>query len=261
MSALLPILPQDNDGKPLDCISLRNIRVDCIVGIYPHERHTPQPLNIHIDLYLDTRQAASTHSLQYTVDYAQLSDEIDFLLRSCRFELLETAAEAICAYLLAPPTNDATRMQITAATVCLEKPTALPRGILPALTVHRTFSEVKYREEQKPFGRVDIVYETPRCGIYRLRIAPQRSIPTHVHRRMDEYEMILGKHLLLQNQPVAVGTQIAWPRDFPHRYDNPSSVEQTILCIDRPAFIPDDEIEVHVPLSALTPPPIDRRRE
>jgi dihydroneopterin aldolase len=38
-----------------------------------------------------------------------------------------------------------------------------------------------------------------------------------------------------------------WPLGFPHKYENPTEAEQVILCVDRPCFIPEDEIPVAVP--------------
>ena len=32
---------------------------------------------------------------------------------------------------------------------------------------------------------------------------------------------------------------------YPHRYDNPTERWQTVLCVDSPRFLPDDEVEVH----------------
>ncbi len=90
-------------------------------------------------------------------------------------------------------------------------------------------------------------------GIYRLRIAPGRTIPTHEHRVMNEAELVLGHGLLLQGKPVLAGTGFRWPKHLPHRYDNPRPLEQTVLCVDRPAFIPDDEVEVPEPTSGLAP--------
>ena len=57
----------------------------------------------------------------------------------------------------------------------------------------------------------------------------------------------------LTSHSFAAGTAIRWPRQFPHRYDNPSPIEQTVLCIDRPAFTPGDEVEVPEPASGLAP--------
>ena len=86
--------------------------------------------------------------------------------------------------------------------------------------------------------------------------APGAAIPTHVHRRMEESEMILTEGLLLQGQPATLGSARTWPLGFPHRYDNPGDEEQVILCVDRPAFIPSDEIlvaDAPGPLGAVSP--------
>jgi dihydroneopterin aldolase len=64
---------------------------------------------------------------------------------------------------------------------------------------------------------------------------------------------VLGPGLLLQGRPVAPGLAFRWPRGLPHRYDNPSASEQTVLCVDRPHFLPDDEVEVPVPEGGLPP--------
>lgn len=245
--------PRDDQGRPLDVIELRQLPVRCIVGVYPAERGTPQPLELDVALYLDTRKAATEGSLRDTVDYARLSGELRFLLETVDFRMLETAAEALCRYILAPPTEDSARAQVRAVTLRLHKPEALGRAGLASLRVHRTADEYRYEREEKPFGRVDIIFQDEHAGIYRLRIAPGRTIPVHEHRVMEEAELVLGHGLLLQGQPVPAGTGFRWPRRFPHRYDNPRDIEQTVLCVDRPAFLPDDEVEVPEPEGGLVP--------
>lgn len=246
-----PTPPLDANGRPLDVIEIRNLRVDCIVGVYRSERHTPQPLELDAALYLDTRAAGRERGLRATVDYARLVGELRFLLESASFRLLESAAEALCRYVLAPPTADAPRAQVEAVTLRLSKPTALGSAIA-TLQVTRTRTEFDYGLELKPFGEVDVIYEDQTAGIYRLRVKPGGRIATHEHREMEESELVLGPGLLLQGHPVTAGTGYRWPRHFPHRYDNPQTIEQTILCVDRPAFIPADEVEVPDPPEGLS---------
>ena len=246
---------RDEAGRPLDVVALSGMKVDCIVGVYRAERSTPQPLHVDVALYFDSRPVAAGAGLSGTVDYARLSGELRFLLEACRFQLLEHAAEALLRYVLAPPTPDAPRAQVVAATVRLSKPEALAGAALPSLQLHRRASECAYLVEDKGFGQVDIVHEGPSHGIYRLRVKPGGCIPTHVHRVMEEHELVLGNGLLLQGRPIQRGTAFHWPRDFPHRYDNPTGVAQTVLCVDSPAFIPSDEVEVDVPTAALLPHP------
>ncbi len=240
-------------GRPLDIIELRGLTVDCIVGVFNRERIAAQPLRLDVALFLDTRAAAAGGRLAHTVNYGRLAGELRFLLEACRFELLEAAVETVCRYVLAPPTDDVPRAQVQAATVRVTKPLALGGLAMPSLQVHRTAEEMVYGREEKPFGRVDIIHEGAGYGVYRLRVKPGGCIPSHVHQRMEESELVLGSGMLLQGQPVARGMAFHWPHGFVHRYDNPSPTEQTVLCVNRPGFIPSDEVETAPPPSGLSP--------
>ncbi|NOJ77854.1 dihydroneopterin aldolase [Myxococcus xanthus] len=251
--AFHPPVVMTPDGRPLDVIELRGLTVDCIVGIFNRERIAAQPLRLDVALFLDTRAAAVGGRLAHTVNYGRLAGELRFLLEACRFELLESAVETVCRYVLAPPTDDVPRAQVHAATVRVTKPLALGGLAVPSLQIHRTAAEMVYGREEKGFGRVDIIHEGAGYGVYRLRVKPGGCIPTHVHQQMEESELVLGSGLLLQFEPVARGMAFHWPRGFLHRYDNPSSTEQTVLCVDRPGFIPSDEVETEPPPEGLLP--------
>ncbi len=237
----------------LDTIVLSGLTVNCIVGVYGEERRVAQALRVDVELHLDTRPVHSGAGFSGTVDYARLAGELTFLLEACRFRMLESAAEAIARYVLAPPIAEAAQAQVQAVTLTLTKPEALAGRATPSVRIHRRASEYTYLVEEKSFGKVDIVYTAAEHGIYRLRIRPGGHIPTHVHRTMDEQELVLGSSLRLQGLPVSRGTAFHWPHDFPHRYDNPSDIEQTVLCVDSPPFDPADEVEVDVPIEALQP--------
>ena len=235
----------------LDRLSLSGLSVDCIVGVYPTERDEPQPLGVDLALYLDTRAAARDAKLNATVDYARLWGEVRFLLQASRFLLLESAAEAVARYILAPPTLDVPHGAIPEVTVRLSKPRALAGAGMPTLEIHRRASDYAYEVETKAFGQVDIIFATKGCGIYREHVRAGSAIPTHVHKHMDESELVLGTGLLVQGKPAVSGTARHWPRAFPHRWDNPTERTQTVLCVDRPAFIPTDEVEVAIAPEAL----------
>ena len=239
------------NDRPPDIIRLRGLAVQCIIGVYPQERHTPQPLSIDVELRLDTRTHRQ-NGLRGTVDYAKVSAELRFLLESCHFLLLETAAEALCAYLLAPPTDDAPRAQVDSVRLTLEKPAALSAA-KPALIIERRVGDHLYSAEQKTFGTVDVLFESRDCGIYRLRIDPGGAITTHVHRVMHEREMMLSSGLLLQGQTQPAGAVVTWSHDQAHCYKNPTGCQRTVLCVDRPAFQPGDEIAVDQPTRPIEP--------
>jgi dihydroneopterin aldolase len=227
-----------------DWIRIRGLEVDCVVGVYPRERDTPQLLRVDVELRLDTEAAARRERLRLSIDYAATAAQLAFLLRNCRFRMLETAGHALCRYLLAPPAIGERRAQIAQVRVTLSKPTALGGKAVPSLELARDADWVELTHEDKPFGTVDVIHETREAGIYRLNVAPGRSIPMHVHRVMQESEMVLSRGLWCQGKPVAAGTVNRWPHDAAHSYHNPTRRYQTILCVDSPPFQPEDEIAV-----------------
>jgi dihydroneopterin aldolase len=240
-----------------DVIAIEGLVVDCVVGVYPHERDTPQPLRLDLYFELDTRTAAERERLRDTIDYAALTTQLSFLLGACRFGMLETAAHALSRYLLLPPALGERRAQIDALRLRLTKPSALGGRAVPYLEIYRESADVSLSSEVTKFGRVDIVLETSEAGIYRLNVAPGEAIPLHVHRQMRESELVLSEGLLCQGRPVAPGTIFHWPLHVSHRYDNPTNRFQSILCVDSPRFIPEDEVEVSGEPGGLAPPPSD----
>ena len=228
----------------LDFIELQDIRVDCVVGIYPRERTTPQPLRLDVAMGLDTEKAGRREMLSASVNYADIAAQLRFLLQNCRFRMLETAAHALACYLLAPPALGERRAQLQRVRIRLEKPEVLSGIAVPSLTIERErgFSDVTH--EYKPFGIVDIIHETRDGGIYRLNVAPGASIPLHVHEVMHEAELVLSEGLLCQDKLVLPGTVHRWPKGAAHTYHNPTARHQSILCVDSPRFIESDEIEV-----------------
>lgn len=237
----------------MDRIRIEGLEVRCVVGVYPRERDVPQRLLVDCDLFLDTERAATTERLAHTVDYDAMSRQIAFVLEHARFRMLETAAHVLARYLLAPPARGERRGTVERLALRLTKPEAMRNRATPSLSIERERAWAKYVVEQKPFGTVDVIAETADAGIYRLNVAPGSSIPLHVHRVMDEAEMVLTSGLHCQGQEVARGTVHRWPHEAAHVYDNPTERWQTILCVDSPSFVAADEIEVEGE-PALVPP-------
>jgi FolB domain-containing protein len=228
----------------MDRIEINGLEVDCVIGLYPRERHVPQKLRLDLSMGCSTEQAARKETLSASVDYAAIAAQLGFLLRSCEFRLIETAAHALARYLLAPPALGERRAQIDWVGLRLSKPFALGDGALPSLYIERERNWVTIAQEHKPFGVVDIIHETREASIYRLNVAPAAEIPLHVHHVMREAEMVLSEGLLCQRVPVAIGTVHRWPQGAAHTYANPSQRFQTILCVDSPRFIETDEVMV-----------------
>ncbi len=238
-----------------DIVRIEKLELDCVVGVYPHERNASQPLRVDIAMTLDTQGAAEQERVRLTVDYGAIAAQVVFLLRSARFRLLETAAHAIAKLILAPPSRADVRAQVADVVVRLSKPGALRGFAVPSLEIRRDAAWCVLRHEDKPWGSVDVIHETRDAGVYRLHIAPRKGIPLHLHRTMRESEMVLTKGLLAQLEEVPPGTVRRWPRGAAHRYDNPTDQWQSILCVDLPRFAPEDEIEVKGEPADVPPEP------
>ena len=122
-------------GRRSDWVSLSRFRLQAVIGVYPHERLHPQPLDIDLAMQLDTRIAATTLNLAKSIDYAKVARDLRLLIQGARFHLLETAAEAIAAFLLAPSPDRACPESVQ---VKLHKPSALDGLATPSVAIHRT---------------------------------------------------------------------------------------------------------------------------
>ena len=240
----------------MDVLRIEGLKVDCVVGVYPHERNASQPLDVDAEMRLNTEPAALKERVSLTVDYAATAAQLVFLLRSCRFRLLETAAHALARYIVSPPAPDEKRAQVDSVKVTLKKPGALRGFAIPSIEIERRADRFEFEREEKHFGTVDIIHETRDAGIYRLNVAPGKSIPLHMHKVMRESEMVLSDGMLCQGAACAPGTIHRWPRGAAHVYENPTEQFQSILCVDLPKFIEADEIRVAgEPADVLPEPP------
>ena len=234
----------------MDVVRLQNLSIECIIGVNPEEQGRSQKVILDLELFLNLENAGKHDILGATVDYASIAEQAAFLLQEGRFGLLESAGLSLAAFLLAPPCENENRPQVEEVSISLRKPEALPNAI-PSIRLRRDRAWLQIGREYKDFGTVDILFETPQMGLYRLHIKPHASIPWHVHKRMHESELVLTDGLLCQNQAAARNSVRRWKHDEPHIYENPSDSVQSILCIDRPPFISEDEIRMDAPQNAV----------
>ena len=229
----------------LDRLSLLGLRVDCIVGVGPTERNTPQPLGLDLTLHFDSRTAAKESRLQDTVDYTRIWGEIRFLLQASRFLLLESAAAAIAHYLLAPATADWPHATIEEVSVRLSKPLALAGAGLPALDIVRNKKDVAILCEPQSFGFKDTIFETRETSICRWRILPGQVANVPARLGFVESELVIGEGLRLQGERVTPGFARRWRQGQVHGYENPTASELSLLYIARQPFVSEDETSLN----------------
>jgi dihydroneopterin aldolase len=103
----------------LDAITVRDLRVPCIIGTTESERSRRQEVCLSFTLHLDLRGACASDRLEDTVDYGKLAARVTALLGDSSFQLLEALAQAVASLCLQDP-------RVARVEVEARKPRAVP---------------------------------------------------------------------------------------------------------------------------------------
>ncbi len=95
-----------------DVIELRGLRAAGICGALPEEQERPQPLEVDLDVETDLRAAGASDDLAQTIDYGALAAEVERVLTTERFVLLEALAARIAQVVLADERVDAVTVAV-----------------------------------------------------------------------------------------------------------------------------------------------------
>lgn len=114
----------------MDHITVKRLKVSCIIGCNPSERTEKQDLFITFTLDCCYQNAASSDNLKDTVNYDALARQITSMAQGSSFFLIETMAQRIADICLDNP-------QVAAATVTVEKPNALANADFASVTITR----------------------------------------------------------------------------------------------------------------------------
>ena len=101
-------------------ISLKDIQFNCILGTLPYEREQEQPVAVNVSIWLDFTLAAQNDDLIHSIDYAQLSQDVQNFICMSRFQLEETLVLETAKYILA------NHPKAQMAEVSVRKPQAIP---------------------------------------------------------------------------------------------------------------------------------------
>lgn len=117
-----------------DEIFIRDLVIETLIGVLPHERITPQPVELDISLKTSIEVAARSEDLVDTLDYAAIAAGLASYVQSTHFQLIETLAEAIVQWLwVFSPAIDHVHLE-------LRKPKALPQAKTVGLKIARNRS-------------------------------------------------------------------------------------------------------------------------
>jgi dihydroneopterin aldolase len=115
----------------LGTTGLKALRVDCIVGIYAHERERTQTVFLDVALDYDFGPAAASDAISDAVDYDRIASGLTRLLVDRQFQLIEAMAEASAAWVFAH-IPEARRVAIE-----VRKPAAVPAAECSFVRVER----------------------------------------------------------------------------------------------------------------------------
>ena len=188
-----------------DRIVIHDLKVACVIGIRPEERHREQPLTVNLELEVDSRPAGRSGKISETVNYAEVAQEIGALLRFRRYRLLEMAAEELSAMIFG------VHPEVHGLTLELAKPRALEgRAASASVRVSRRPEDFPRRHEDNEFGQVDVLFESREAGLYLLHIEPGKCIPSHYHQVMRELEWVVRGEIARDGKALEGLAPVAW---------------------------------------------------
>ncbi len=114
----------------MDRVLIESLEVEAVIGVLDWEREVDQRLVVDLELGWDNRRPAATEDLADALDYAAVSERVRDCLVQGRFQLLETAAEALS-------TDLARHFGITRQVITIRKPGAVPAARAVGVRIER----------------------------------------------------------------------------------------------------------------------------
>lgn len=84
-----------------DTVFLRGLAIETTIGFFDWERHVKQTVVIDLEIPVDCARAATTDSVNETVDYKSIAKRAIGFVSEAQFHLVETLAHNLAMTLLA----------------------------------------------------------------------------------------------------------------------------------------------------------------
>lgn len=95
-----------------DTVSLRDLRVSAVIGVYDWERETEQTLVFAVDMAADVAAAAVSDDIAAALDYSAVAQTVAGVVTAGKFQLIETAAERVAERLRTDYRLDWVRVEV-----------------------------------------------------------------------------------------------------------------------------------------------------
>jgi dihydroneopterin aldolase len=112
-------------------LSIRELRISCIVGVYPDERKREQDLFVDVDMDFDFARVAASDHLADTVDYTGVAADLTAFIRAERFQIIETLAHRACERILERHPG------VRRCRIVIRKPAAVAHALGAVVTVEQ----------------------------------------------------------------------------------------------------------------------------
>ena len=127
-----------HSSPPYLWIQVKQLELECIIGIHEHERHTPQKLVVDLALAVnptDWLKSGQQGLLSSSINYVVVVDQISQLICAAQFRLLESIFSLLAHLYLSPSCQVNTQAQPQALRLSLHKchalsPTSKPSPLL-----------------------------------------------------------------------------------------------------------------------------------
>ncbi len=144
-------------------MSIRDLRVSTVIGVYDWEREIEQALTFSVDMAADVAKAARNDDIRDALDYSAVAQTVKSVVIEGKFQLIETAAEAVAQRLVADYGLAWVRVEVV-------KP--IPsEGYTAAITIERGptpraagVTERCGTGDRHPFGMAIKAAKPDRCG-------------------------------------------------------------------------------------------------
>jgi dihydroneopterin aldolase len=81
-------------------VYIRNLEIETVIGIYDWERKIRQKVTIDLDMAFDISKAASSDTIEDTLNYKAVAKRLISFVEASEFQLIETLAEEIASIVL-----------------------------------------------------------------------------------------------------------------------------------------------------------------
>ena len=101
-----------NAGKALRHVFIRDFMVECLIGVYEHEKRSPQRVRINLDLAVDEGEHPIIDDILNVVSYETMANGILAIDDEGHVNLVETLAERIAGMCFDDQRVDSVRVRI-----------------------------------------------------------------------------------------------------------------------------------------------------